>query len=232
MTGRQINAVEAIRDIRSGMDGPGLMEKYKISSEGLRNLYKELASLGLLTTGESRESASQKVRINVKDFLGDFRRGLTDSDLMELYGLSREALFAVYDRLLELKAIAQEDLLGSEYLLTDRAGQGNRRELDRYCLDFELVIADDVNSAQKGTVKDISERGVGLAGIEVLPGEILTLAVHPDSFLEVKPFRFKAECKWSDTDSEDHLAGLEIIEMSESDRMELRKLMRLLELCS
>ncbi len=44
-----INAREAARDIRSGMDGAILMEKYRLSPKGLKSLLDKLLSLGLLT---------------------------------------------------------------------------------------------------------------------------------------------------------------------------------------
>jgi PilZ domain len=229
---RQISAVEAIKDIRAGMDDLMLMKKYKISPVGLRNLYKELSSLGLLASTDRQESPFPRVKIKVKDFLRDFRKGLTDSDLMEAYGLPRDALYALYSRLLELKAIKLEELLGSEFLLEEEFTHGNRRELERYCLDFELVVLEADDSTKKGTIKDISENGIGLVGIKVFPGEVLSLVVHPESFLEVNPVGFKAECRWADVSSGVCVTGLQIIDLSEGDRKELKKLIGLLELCA
>ncbi|MBI4964729.1 MAG: PilZ domain-containing protein [Desulfomonile tiedjei] len=231
MADRQISAVKALKDIRAGMSDPALMEKYKISPVGLQSLYEELASLGLLSTRDCQESASQKIKVNVKDFLKDFRKGLTDGDLTEVYGLSRAALHLLYNRLLELKAIVPEELLGSEFFLAEAVARGNRRDLERYCLDFELVVVEAGDPTLKGTVKDISETGIRLAGIKAFPGDILTLVVHPDSFLEVNSFRFRAECRWSDTLGGVYVTGLRIIELSEADCKEIRKLIPLLELC-
>jgi hypothetical protein len=122
--------------------------------------------------------------------------------------------------------------LGSEFLLGEAFAHGNLRDLDRYCLDFELVVIEDGGSARKGTVKDISEKGIGLVGIEARPGDTLTLVVDPESFLEVNPFRFKAQCRWADASSGACVTGLQIVDLSEADHKELEKLIGLLDLCA
>ena len=49
---RTINAQEAARDIRSGMNDSGLMEKYRLSPKGITSLFEKLISLGLLTQAD------------------------------------------------------------------------------------------------------------------------------------------------------------------------------------
>jgi len=44
----QVNAQEAARDIRSGMDDSALMEKYKLSSVGLQSLFNKLKAVKLI----------------------------------------------------------------------------------------------------------------------------------------------------------------------------------------
>lgn len=48
----QINALEAAKDIRAGMDDFALMEKYNVSSRGLQSLFKKLVAGGVLDQSE------------------------------------------------------------------------------------------------------------------------------------------------------------------------------------
>jgi hypothetical protein len=50
--GAWINAQEAARDIRSGMDDYELMEKFRVSSRGLQSLFDKLVVLGIITQGD------------------------------------------------------------------------------------------------------------------------------------------------------------------------------------
>ncbi len=45
---RLVNAHEAARDIRSGMDDSALMQKYRLSAKGLPSLFKKLMQVGLI----------------------------------------------------------------------------------------------------------------------------------------------------------------------------------------
>jgi hypothetical protein len=47
-----INALNAVLDVRAGMDDAGLMKKYNISFQGLQSLFKKLIASGGLTQGD------------------------------------------------------------------------------------------------------------------------------------------------------------------------------------
>jgi hypothetical protein len=51
-SGARINAQEAARDVRSGMDDPALMEKYRLSYKGLQSLFDKLIAGGLITQAD------------------------------------------------------------------------------------------------------------------------------------------------------------------------------------
>ena len=44
----RVNAQEATRDIRSGMDDSALMQKYRLTSKGLSSLFRKLMEVGLI----------------------------------------------------------------------------------------------------------------------------------------------------------------------------------------
>jgi hypothetical protein len=51
-SGAWINAQEAARDIRAGLDDAALMEKYRLTSRGLRSMADKLISVGLITQAD------------------------------------------------------------------------------------------------------------------------------------------------------------------------------------
>jgi len=233
MPDREIKAREVIKDIHSGMDDASLMKKYKLSQEGLQSLFDELSALGLLETHDKEdESTPPKIKINIRDFLRDFRGGMSDSGLMDKYCVSRRALDFVFKRLLELKAVKADELFGGPSLASESITPANVRELDRYRLDFELAVKQAGAPGVAGMVKDITENGVGVIGMKAAPGDILTLEIHPEEFLEVSPFRFACECRWYKLDREtrSYSAGFKILEISDENRGHLRALLHLLTL--
>lgn len=52
MSAIKVNALEIVNDIRSGMNDPALMEKYKVSPQGLEKLFRKLVAAGYLTEFE------------------------------------------------------------------------------------------------------------------------------------------------------------------------------------
>ncbi len=69
MAGRtiNINAFEAVRSIRSGMDDAALMEKFAISVDGLQSLFQQLAAAGILTQIELKRRLGDKFESVIVD---------------------------------------------------------------------------------------------------------------------------------------------------------------------
>jgi putative two-component system response regulator len=74
-----INALNAVLDIREGMDDAGLMKKYNISFKGLESLLKKLFASGALTQADmderKRRSSEDSVIIDVGELLLDPSHG-------------------------------------------------------------------------------------------------------------------------------------------------------------
>lgn len=63
-----INAQEAARDIRSGMDDSALMRKYKVSSKGLQSLFEKLVDVGVITQLDlSRRSFGEDHTVDLRE---------------------------------------------------------------------------------------------------------------------------------------------------------------------
>ncbi|MBI5251615.1 MAG: hypothetical protein HY912_19155 [Desulfomonile tiedjei] len=233
MTDREINARQAFSDIRSGMDEAALMEKYKLSRAGLKNLLKELSELGLLETDKDGKLKPPRKKIKVKQFLKDFRSGMADDGLMAKYEISRDGLYLVYRRLIDLKAVRSDELFGEPDLTARAIDPIHVREMERFCLDFELSVHEASHPGNRGVVRDMSEKGVGLSGISCSVGEHKILVIDPDKFMDIEPFLFRAECAWSEIDiiTRSRLSGFKIDEISAEDLDRLRQLIGFLSFC-
>jgi hypothetical protein len=212
------------------MDDAGLMEKYRLTPVGLQRLYRELAGLGLLQTEKSQETSLPVTTVKIREFVKDVRSGMTDAGLVEKYGISSEALHSIFRKLLDLKALTHDDLFGHEDLRTPSVLHAQKRAMDRYVLDFELGMFDAHAPDNRGIVRDINEEGVGVTGMDATAGDTRTLLVSPDDFLEIQPFIFKAECRWSDAQGPGgaRCAGFKIVHISDENLAALRELIRLL----
>ena len=230
MPDREISAREALADVRSGMDEAALMKKYKLSLAGLKNLLKELSDLGLLDADERGKAGPPKKTIKVREFLKDFRSGMADAALMAKYDLPRDGLYLVYRRLMDLKAIRADELFGDSTLRSPAVSPVTVREFERYCLDFELAVYEADSPGNRGVVRDLTEKGVGLSGISCSRGDQKLLVVSPDKFMAIEPFVFGAECVWSEMelDTRMSLSGFKINEISDDDLSRLRQLLGLL----
>lgn len=231
MPDREINARQVLRDIRAGMDDAALMAKYKVSPQGLENLYTELANLGLLEPKKREQApASRGRRIKIKEVVRSVRGGMTQEQLMEKFGLTHEALQMLLTRLVDLKALTPDDILLEKTGRSPMLLGVSIRELDRYELDFELDICDAYRPERCGTVRDLTKEGLGVEGIDAEVGEQMTLLVSPDEFLGLSPIWFEAQCRWRGEDDAGGLpvAGFRITAISSENFDSLQKLLDLL----
>ena len=117
-----IDAMEALTDIKAGLDDVDLMEKYNLSARGLQSLFKKLAAMGFMDKKTmdvvlpSRESVPpDKVKqISGKQFLIDFRSGTSDNELMRKHGLSSRELEILFGKLLDAGLITEAELVEQE----------------------------------------------------------------------------------------------------------------------
>ncbi|MBI5570750.1 MAG: PilZ domain-containing protein [Desulfomonile tiedjei] len=230
MTEREIKAKEAITDIRSGMSDRELMEKYRLTPQGLENLRRELDDLGLLHTPSARDGfRPPRQRIRIREIVKDISASMSDIELMEKYRISRHALQVLFKKLLDLKAIDRDTLFGEVGIQYETAVSHFVRELQRYSLDFEIPVYLSENPQIQGRLRDLSEKGVGVEGLEVETEQIKTLVILGDAFGVVAPFDVEAECRWSRREGPEQvvLAGFKILALSDTAREELRKLIKL-----
>jgi hypothetical protein len=231
MAEREVNAKLVMNDLLSGLDEAALREKYKLSSAGLDNLFEILASEGLLELVGDKYVVPTKT-IHAGKILNDILSGFTGNQLMEKFGLSPFGLQTVLKKLVHSRVLGIADLGLELYLRLEANVPGNIRGDERLRLEFEVSVCDVDRPDSLGTVRDITEKGIGTKGIEAKVDEIKTLMVVGDVLGQVSPFVFKAKCRWIGTSGAagDRLAGFQIIRIPERDLFQLKRLVELITL--
>jgi len=65
MSKRQLSAREILQDIRAGMDDTALMDKYRLSAQGLQGVFKKLIAAGVIKQAEvDRRASPRKQTVN------------------------------------------------------------------------------------------------------------------------------------------------------------------------
>jgi hypothetical protein len=171
-----------------------------------------------------------QIRINVKNLVDDIKAGVGRSGLTEKYGLSVRALQGMVTLLLDSGKISRDDLYGELSQRGETVFPDSFRNQTRYFVDFEIIVYEAGRPDIQGKLRDVTEDGVGLIGIQANVDEELTLVVLGDAFGLVDAFEFQAKCRWTNWDqsSEGLASGFQIVNISERDRTELRKLIRLI----
>lgn len=114
----RIDAKQALKDIRAGLDDAALMNKYNLSSKGLQSLYGKLMAAGLLHTevieeagpsGEVKPGAGVR-EVSAKSAIMDIKAGMSDEALMGKYRVSATGLQNMFEQLLDAGLITEEDL--------------------------------------------------------------------------------------------------------------------------
>lgn len=226
---RQVNAKEVVQDINAGVSNAELMAKYRLSHKGLQNLFDELCKAGVLNWAQRPETAPARISVNAGEIVDDIRAGLTDGHLRSKYGLSQVGLLKVMAMLVEAGALTDEDLTESRRLTQDAVILGSVRGRERYYLDLNVAVCDSEDRKRRGRVRDVTEEGVGIAGLESAVDEVKTLIVLGDDFGEVNPFEFRAICRWASTDesSGEPIAGFQVIAITDENMSDLKALIKI-----
>lgn len=186
--------------------------------------------------------------------LQDLHVGMSDNALMEKYRLSYSELRGLYKSLFDTGLLGpahEPELMTSQSVAGPRGLSGrrifsgsdssfllppdldeNNRKTDRYDLDFDMPVYEAERPDIQGRVVDITENGAKLTGVHAEVGSAITIVALGDTFGDIAPFEFQALCKWIE-DKEPHgncTGGFEITEISEESLLELRKLVRSINL--
>jgi hypothetical protein len=213
-----ISGKAIVRDIKSGMTGLQLMAKYGFSSSQLKKAVE-------LVLKERRRIAMAIAE--------DVRSGLTAGELKKKHQLSDSGLETAFRRLLAEGLLEAANIENLEMPFDMVALFGHeRRQAPRLTPSLPITVYDRGGRGTKGSIKDISEKGLGVRGIGGVVGESKTLLIVGDDFGLVDPFEVEAECRWVGTEGPDgqQVARFQIIAISEEDLKRLQELISLPEL--
>ena len=168
-------------------------------------------------------------KIKGRDILDDIRSGMTDEELMEKYEMSSQALERACSQLCATGLITREELLRRS---TESAQADNTTTTSRLPRDYLVVqapIYDAADPELKGVIRDLTEEGLGIIGIESSLDDTKTLVIPTDDSQRVDKIIFKAKCRWVKQDSEGgYVSGFRITDIAKEDLGKLRRLIRAL----
>ncbi|MBM3301090.1 MAG: PilZ domain-containing protein [Deltaproteobacteria bacterium] len=174
-------------------------------------------------------------KIKAKEFLQDVRAGMTESELMEKFGLPKQAMDQILQKLLDSGLIRPSDLPArgqARPIRYDEVELSAIRTSPRYSSRaIELLVRELDNPAATGHVLDISEGGLAVIDLKGVVGESSGLLLFgPGEYLP-EPIAFDAECRWITTDKSSGrtICGYEITIISEEDLERLQTLIGLLK---
>ncbi len=177
------------------------------------------------------EKKTRRRPITLQEISKDIRSGMSDQELMDKYGLTGEKLQRAFRQLLAANAVTLGELYGRPASLPGTTALP-MADLDigaDRALAFPIPIFEQKNPAVVGRVREISEFGLGLIGIQSQVNENKTLVIVPEKFVDMKPITLRAKCLWARTDPKgQHVAGFRIFHISETDLQRLRDMIGML----
>ncbi len=170
-------------------------------------------------------------RINAREFVDDFRSRMSDAQLMGKYGLTSERLKGVFVRLVGAGAIRREELEERSPYYNDPSKRVKTRRYARVSVSVPLPAFELDKPKRKALVRDMSEKGLRLAGFRESigkVGEVRHLVIPAGTFVNADAIQMTAECRWikkSGTGREYYIAGFEIVSISRDGQEKLARLM-------
>jgi hypothetical protein len=170
-----------------------------------------------------------------KDIIADIRAGMSDSELMSKYQLSRKGLKSAFSKLLKMKLLKEADFYNRPAqepppqrqagLAEDTVVLSDDRETWRLIPKIPIPIYGN-NPAIKGEILNFSERGVCMRGISGSVGQKRQFVIMPQEYLPIEPITFEALCVWRTTNHvEGVTVGFQITQISEDAILQLRILL-------
>lgn len=170
--------------------------------------------------------------IQARDIVRDVRSGMTDTELMEKYGLSAKGLESAYTKLVNSGLMTVGEIYGQRLSGQDTVIIDDVRELPKHFLSMTIPIHEAAHENRKGKIREVMEKGVSITGIQARIGEVKSFVIACRPFLEVDNIWLEAECIWMQAGkkSDDWYGGFQITKISPKHLANLRQLIQLLSL--
>lgn len=170
----------------------------------------------------------ETVHVSASMLIKDIRAGMSRSNMMKKYGISAHGLGSAFKQLLDAGVISPSELTPEAPGSVLSGVIDDQRVSVRYDLNFTLYVHEPTTPSVKGTVLDVSEKGLKVKGIKAAVNDVKTLVIP--SYFGSSAFRsiiIVATCRWVDGkehSAEEMVCGFEIMDRSEKNFRELQKL--------
>jgi hypothetical protein len=226
---RVLNARQVHFDLESGMSNDELMKKYDLSAKGLRNLFTELDRVHPAQDSMLQEESPDSGNFPITEIAASILSGTTRPDLLRRYRLSERGLkwissVMVSEGFLSWQDVYQNICTGYEDLVPDKV-----RQQPRFKALHCVPVYEAGRPEARGMIGNLSEKGIGIRGIEARAGETKDLVIPADPFGEFATFDFSAECRWAHKKTNgEYISGFQISHISIRNSVEFQILMKLL----
>jgi DNA-binding Lrp family transcriptional regulator len=223
-----ISARDFLRDIRIGMSDVDLMAKYELSAKSLGTVFEQMENAGISICREKTLAAGSKNKVRINEVVKDIRSSLTKQELMEKHRLTSRGLSWVLTKLISMGAISWEEIYGKVCSSYQELALDMLRRSERHTPHFYVPIYASAEPKIVGRVRDVSQHGISVKGIQAEVDETQTLIIPGDSFGELGRLIFDARCAWSGKDSwGEYLSGFEITNVEAGSKREFQLLIEL-----
>jgi hypothetical protein len=174
------------------------------------------------------------LKISKTRLLRDIQSGMDDDDLMTKHEIPLKLFQRLLQRLVDERAISHEELYDKSGVYRTMADTLTLRRHPRVYLPMAVRVFGH-DGSQKGLIRDISESGLRVAGIEAQAQQTMTLSLPLKEIETMKPVRFEAVCRWCEKRGKHKkfvMSGFEITRMSDEMRSRLRLLIDFVSLKS
>jgi hypothetical protein len=166
----------------------------------------------------------RKRKISATQVVKDIRSGFTQKELQEKYKIALDRVEKLFKKLVAANVVSVSELAEMYPSYKEAIAGINQSRNRRILLPFELTIY-DIATSSIGLLRDISETGIRVAGINCNVGDERTFQLPVGIFMEADPLLIVTKCKWvkvRDKAMRYSTAGFEITDISDDDRMVLK----------
>jgi signal transduction histidine kinase/ActR/RegA family two-component response regulator len=158
-------------------------------------------------------------RIRARDIVRDLRSGMSDAELMEKYRVSAKGLQGLFKQLFAARIMSPDELYDRSPSYDHTVVLENLRTTQRHTLFVPVPAHLRDRPDVKGTVREITERGLRTAGLEVTAHVSYTLVLSLDGLVSLPDVIIEATCRWTNIEIEENtpIAGFEITKLLEGD---------------
>jgi hypothetical protein len=168
-------------------------------------------------------------KVSANQIVTDIRAAIGDEELMKKHELPLK----VYQRLLQMlvneNAVDHGELYEKSPIYRAITDSLTARRSPRAYVPIAMRVYNHETS-QKGFLRDLSESGLRVAGIQAQIGRSVSLSLPLKEIASSGPLEFNAVCRWTETQGKAKkypVAGFEITDISETAKGQLRELVNL-----